>query len=409
MKCRHCNSELINTFLDLGFAPPSNAYLAFADLQKPETYFPLTIMACDSCWLVQTLDYADAEELFSESYAYFSSTSSGFLKHAQHYSEKIINRLNLDEKNFVIEIASNDGYLLKNFVEAKIPCLGVEPTDSTADAAEALGIPVLREFFGEKIASQIAIDHKKADLISGNNVYAHVPDINDFTKGLAAVLESSGTITLEFPHLMKLLEFNQFDTIYHEHFSYLSLFSVSKIFASAGLRVYDVEELSTHGGSIRVYGCHDESNIQETNAVQLMLNRELEYGMQAIDVYKNFQDDANQIKDSFLHFLIEASRSGKSIAGYGAAAKGNTLMNYAGIKTDYISFVADAAKAKQGKFLPGTHIPVYHPDRLISEQVDYIIIFPWNIADEVINDLRKKINYSTEFVTFVPELKIESI
>ena len=220
-------------------------------------------MACDSCWLVQTLDYADAEELFSESYAYFSSTSSGFLKHAQHYSEKIINRLNLDEKNFVIEIASNDGYLLKNFVEAKIPCLGVEPTDSTADAAEALGIPVLREFFGEKIASQIAIDHKKADLISGNNVYAHVPDINDFTKGLAAVLESSGTITLEFPHLMKLLEFNQFDTIYHEHFSYLSLFSVSKIFASAGLRVYDVEELSTHGGSIRVYGCHDESNIQE--------------------------------------------------------------------------------------------------------------------------------------------------
>jgi len=409
MKCRHCNSELINTFLDLGFAPPSNAYLAFADLQKPETYFPLTIMACDSCWLVQTLDYADAEELFSKSYAYFSSTSSGFLKHAQQYSEKIINRLNLDEKNFVIEIASNDGYLLKNFVEAKIPCLGVEPTDSTADAAEALGIPVLREFFGEKIASQIAIDHKKADLISGNNVYAHVPDINDFTKGLAAVLESSGTITLEFPHLMKLLEFNQFDTIYHEHFSYLSLFSVSKIFASAGLRVYDVEELSTHGGSIRVYGCHDESNIQETNAVQLMLNRELEYGMQAIDVYKNFQDDANQIKDSFLHFLIEASRSGKSIAGYGAAAKGNTLMNYAGIKTDYISFVADAAKAKQGKFLPGTHIPVHHPDRLISEQVDYIIIFPWNIADEVINDLRKKINYSTEFVTFVPELKIESI
>ena len=409
MKCRHCNSELINTFLDLGFAPPSNAYLAFTDLQKPETYFPLTIMACDSCWLVQTLDYADAEELFSKSYAYFSSTSSGFLKHAQQYSEKIINRLNLDEKNFVIEIASNDGYLLKNFVEAKIPCLGVEPTDSTADAAEALGIPVLREFFGEKIASQIAIDHKKADLISGNNVYAHVPDINDFTKGLAAVLESSGTITLEFPHLMKLLEFNQFDTIYHEHFSYLSLFSVSKIFASAGLRVYDVEELSTHGGSIRVYGCHDEANIQETNAVQLMLNRELEYGMQAIDVYKNFQDDANQIKDSFLHFLIEASRSGKSIAGYGAAAKGNTLMNYAGIKTDYISFVADAAKAKQGKFLPGTHIPVYHPDRLISEQVDYIIIFPWNIADEVINDLRKKINYSTEFVTFVPELKIESI
>ena len=409
MNCRHCNQGLEYKFLDLDFMPPSNAYLSKEELNKPELTFPLRLFVCYNCWLVQTDDYTCAEDLFTDKYAYFSSVSKNWLIHAKKYAESITREIGLTKNSFVVEVASNDGYLLKNFVAKKIPCLGIEPTASTADKAEEQEIPVCREFFGKELALQLKKEGKSADLIIGNNVFAHVPDINDFTKGLAAVLESSGTITLEFPHLMKLLEFNQFDTIYHEHFSYLSLFSVSKIFASAGLRVYDVEELSTHGGSIRVYGCHDESNIQETNAVQLMLNRELEYGMQAIDVYKNFQDDANQIKNSFLHFLIEASRSGKSIAGYGAAAKGNTLMNYAGIKTDYISFVADAAKAKQGKFLPGTHIPVYHPDRLISEQVDYIIIFPWNIADEVINDLRTKINYSTEFVTFVPELKIESI
>lgn len=409
MKCRHCNESLTNTFIDLGFAPPSNAYLENKDLQRPEKYFPLKVMVCDKCWLAQTLDYTNAADLFQEDYAYFSSTSSSFLDHASKYCKNIIKELGLTKNSFVIEVASNDGYLLKNFVEEEISCLGVEPTHSTADEAEKIGIPVLREFFGEEIGNQIAVNHQKADLIIGNNVFAHVPDINDFSKGLAAALKISGTITLEFPHLMKLLEFNQFDTIYHEHFSYLSLYSVSSIFKMAGLRVYNVEELNTHGGSIRVYGCHQNSDIKEKSSVKDMLDKESTNNMKKIDPYILLQKSAENIKDTFLQFLIDASQSGKKVAGYGAAAKGNTLMNFAGIKKDGIKFVCDAAEAKQDKYLPGTHIPICHPEKLISEPVDYIIIFPWNIADEVKQDLRKKINYATQFVTFIPELRIESI
>lgn len=408
MNCRHCNASLTNTFLDLGFAPPSNAYLEARDLQSPEKYFPLKVMVCDKCWLVQTLDYANAEDLFQRDYAYFSSTSSSFLNHASKYCENIIKALELTKNSFVIEVASNDGYLLKNFVKEEIPCLGVEPTHSTADEAEKIGIPVLREFFSEEIGNQIVVNHQKADLIIGNNVFAHVPDINDFSKGLAAALKISGTITLEFPHLMKLLEFNQFDTIYHEHFSYLSLHSVSSVFKMAGLRVYDVEELDTHGGSIRVYGCHQSSDIQDKSSVKDMLDKESFNNMQKIDPYILMQKSAEKIKNSFLQFLLDASKSDKKVVGYGAAAKGNTLMNFAGIKKDSIKFVCDAAGAKQDKFLPGTHIPIYHPEKVISEPADYIIIFPWNIADEVMEDLRSKINYPTQFVTFIPELRIES-
>ena len=408
MKCRHCNASLTNTFLDLGFAPPSNAYLEEKDLLITEKYFPLKVMVCDQCWLVQTLDYANAEDLFSEDYAYFSSTSSSFLNHAEKYCRDIIKKLALDENSFVIEVASNDGYLLKNFFSKKIPCLGIEPTHSTADVAEKIGIPVMREFFSEKVAINIAKLKQKADLIIGNNVFAHVPDINDFSKGLASVLKPDGTITLEFPHLMKLLEFNQFDTIYHEHFSYLSLHTVSTIFKMAGLKVYDVEALDTHGGSIRVYGCHQDSDIKEKSSVKNMLDKESACNMKKIDPYVLIQKSAENIKNSFLQFLLDASKAGKKVAGYGAAAKGNTLMNFAGIKRDSISFVCDAAEAKQNKFLPGTHIPIYHPEKLISEPVDYIIIFPWNIADEVKEHLRKQINYKTQFVTFIPELRIES-
>ena len=333
MKCRHCKSSLHKPFLDLGFAPPSNAYLEIDDLQSPEKYFPLKVMVCEACWLVQTLDYTNAEDLFQNDYAYFSSTSSSFLDHAAKYCKEMIKKLELSKDSYVIEVASNDGYLLKNFVKKNIPCLGIEPTDSTANAAEKIGIPVLREFFGEDIANQIIFNNQKADLIIGNNVFAHVPDINDFTKGLAVALKQSGTITLEFPHLMQLLEAKQFDTIYHEHFSYLSLHAVNNIFKAANLRVYDVEELVTHGGSIRVFGCHSDSNIRESSSVQRLLDKESSKGMITMNPYSTFQESAEKIKDTFLQFLIDASKSNKTVAGYGAAAKGNTLINFAGVKT----------------------------------------------------------------------------
>jgi hypothetical protein len=409
MNCRHCKKELTSTFLDLGTSPPSNAYLSKDDLKKEESYFPLKVMVCSNCWLVQTLDYTNAEELFSKDYAYFSSTSSSFLAHAKEYSKNIISNLSLDEESFVAEIASNDGYLLKNFIESNIPCLGIEPTDSTADAAEKLGIPVIRKFFGEKIAINLSDSGKKADLIIGNNVYAHVPDINDFTKGLSILLKPEGTITLEFPHLMKLLEFNQFDTIYHEHFSYLSLHSVTSIFNMAGLRIYNIEELPTHGGSIRVYGCHANANINEDKSVKTMLEHEYNFGITDMKIYDSFQNIAEQVKESFIKFLDNALASNKVVAGYGAAAKGNTLMNFAAIKDNSIAFVCDAAPAKQNKFLPGTHIQILHPDQLISNKVDYIIIFPWNIASEVKQQLRDKLKYKAKFVTFIPDLSIEDL
>lgn len=405
MKCRHCSAELTHVFLDLGFAPPSNAYLTKDDLTKPEKYCPLKVMVCDQCWLVQTEDYAQADELFDSEYAYFSSTSTGWLKHAKEYAEKMTQALELNEKSLVIEVASNDGYLLKNFVEKKIPCLGIEPTASTAAAAEVLGIPVLREFFGEQLGQQLAKENRQADLIAGNNVYAHVPDINDFTRGLKAALKPSGTITLEFPHLMRLIEFNQFDTIYHEHFSYLSLYTVKKIFSAAGLRIWNVEELSTHGGSLRVYGCHLDDSRQALPAVEIILKNEKERGLQNLSVYESFQEKADAIKNDFLEFLITQKKLGKKIAAYGAAAKGNTLLNYAGVKPDLLSFVCDAAIAKQGKFMPGSHIPIYEPNNLFNGSLDYVVILPWNISDEVVKQNQELKDAGVLFVTAVPELR----
>ena len=407
MKCRHCQAELEHVFLDLGFAPPSNAYLSQEALRTPETYFPLKLYVCDQCWLVQTEDYTEADELFSGDYAYFSSTSQGWLNHAASYVEAITKRLGLSRESFVIEVASNDGYLLKNFVTAGIPCLGVEPTDSTADAAEKIGIPVLREFFGTVTANQLAESGKCADLICGNNVYAHVPDINDFTEGLRIALKETGTINLEFPHLMRLIKSNQFDTVYHEHFSYLSLTSVVQIFAQAKLRVFDVEELPTHGGSLRIFGCHENDPRATDSIILVMLETEQKFGLQDLDLYKNFQQQANKVKNDFLYFLIEQKRAGKSIAAYGAAAKGNTLMNYSGIKHDLIDFVCDAATSKQGKFMPGSHIPILSPSALAQFRPDWVVILPWNIADEVIQ--QQKISaWGGKFVIAVPELKLVS-
>lgn len=404
MNCRHCSTPLEHLFLDLGFAPPSNAYLTVEDLAKPEKYYPLRVLVCDQCWLVQTEDYADAGELFDSNYAYFSSTSTSWLEHAKRYSEMITARLGLGPSSQVIEVASNDGYLLKNFLAAGIPCLGIEPTPSTATAAEALGIRVLREFFGERLGNELAADGRQADLLIGNNVFAHVPGINDFTRGLKAALKPGATITLEFPHLLRLIAENQFDTIYHEHFSYLSLHTVTRIFESAGLKVWDVEELPTHGGSLRIYGCHATDNRQPEPRVERILTEEKSAGLLTLDTYRAFQARAVKVKDDFLTFLLEQNRAGKKVAAYGAAAKGNTLLNFAGIKPDLLPFVCDAAPAKQGKFLPGSHIPIRSPEVLGNASLDFLVILPWNIADEVMAYQQTLRENGTQFVTCVPEL-----
>jgi len=406
MNCRHCSGPLRHTFLDLGFAPPSNAYLTAADLVRPEIYYPLRALVCDNCWLVQTEDYAQADELFSADYAYFSSTSSSWVAHAKAYCSLVIERFGLGPHSQVVEVASNDGYLLRNFLEAGIPCLGIEPTASTAVAAEAAGIPVLRDFFTEVLGRKLSLEGRGADLIIGNNVYAHVPDINDFTRGLAALLKPEGILTLEFPHLLQMIGNTQFDTVYHEHFSYLSLSAVERIFAAAGLRVWDVEELITHGGSLRVYGCHAVSRWETTARVVELLEREAKAGLLRLETYTTFQDRADRVKENLLAFLIEQKRKGKKVAAYGAAAKGNTLLNYAGVRPDLLPYVCDAAPAKQGKFLPGSHIPIRAPKDLRDNPPDFVLILPWNIAAEVREQLADLAEGGARFVTAIPELQI---
>jgi len=406
MKCRHCHTELELEFLDLGNAPPSNAYLKPEDLRKPEITYPLRILTCTNCWLVQTEDYAEADALFSEDYAYFSSTSKGWLKHAADYCTMITDRLGLTPDSFVVELASNDGYLLKNFVASGVPCLGIEPTKSTAEAARAIGVPVREKFFGASVGQSMADAGEKADLVLGNNVYAHVPDINDFTQGVAALLKPDGVVTFEFPHLLQLIGQNQFDTVYHEHFSYLSLFAVTSIFTAAGLRIFDVEELPTHGGSLRIYGCLKDADHAVTGAVDAVMQAETAAGLQDAATYTGFQKKADAVKDGLLRFLLDAKAKGKTVAGYGAAAKGNTLMNYAGIRPDLMPFVCDAAKAKIGQYLPASHIPILPPSALEDNRPDYLVILPWNIASEVMNQNAELAKRGTKFVVAVPELKV---
>tara|TARA_B110000027_G_scaffold49112_1_gene53716 strand:+ start:2670 stop:3893 length:1224 start_codon:yes stop_codon:yes gene_type:complete len=406
MNCRHCGKTLNHTFLDLGYAPPSNSYLKKDSLKKPEVYYPLKVSVCNKCWLVQTKDYIDVEALFSSEYAYTSSTSSSWLTHAKDYTDKMKDEFKLNANSFVIEVASNDGYLLKNFVKDGIPCLGIEPTDSTADIAEEMNIPVVRKFFSHALGKKLAKEGKKADLVIGNNVYAHVPDINDFTKGLKAILKIGGIITLEFPHLMRLIENTQFDTIYHEHFSYLSLYTVNKIFKKAGLRVLDVEEIDTHGGSLRIYGIHKNDHRKTKKAVKLLLKEEKLQGLQKLKTYQDFQLRADRIKNNLLNFLIKQKQNGKKVVGFGAAAKGNTLLNYSGIKSDLLSFIYDGAKTKQGRFMPGSHIPILSTKYLNRTKPDYVIILPWNIANEVKEQnaiLKKK---GVKFIVAVPDIKI---
>ena len=407
MNCRHCKKILQHTFLDLGFTPASNAYLSKEDLIRPEIYYPLKVRVCDNCWLVQTEDYNAADALFTSKYAYFSGTSSSWSEHVKKYTEKMINELNLNSDSYVIEIASNDGCLLKNFVESKIPCLGIEPTKSTADAAKKMGIPVLTKFFGEALGKKLAAEGKQANLVIGNNVFAHVPDINDFTRGLKAILKPGGIITLEFPHLMRLIEHTQFDTIYHEHYSYLSLFTANKIFKAAGLRIWNVEELITHGGSLRIYGCHDNDKHKTKESVSSLIQEEnMKHGLQTLQTYFNVQSRANKIKNDLLSFLIEQKKIGKKVVAYGAAAKGNTLLNYAGIKPDLLSCICDAALAKQNQFMPSSHIPIVSPEYLKTLELDYILILPWNIAKEIKQENIAFEKKGVKFVISSPHLQI---
>lgn len=406
MNCRHCAAPLQHVFLDLGTAPPSNNYLSFSELRAPELYFPLKLFVCDACWLVQTEDYSDSKDLFRADYAYFSSVSKSWLAHARAYVDAIVPRLGLDSGSFVVELASNDGYLLRNFVERKIPCVGVEPTASTADAAQQVGVTSIREFFGETLGKTLAQTGRQADLIIGNNVYAHVPDINDFTRGLKAALKPGGTITLEFPHLLNLIKLVQFDTVYHEHFSYLSLHVVQAIFAAHSLRIYDVEEVTTHGGSLRIFGCHAESPQPTSVTVSRVLDAERDTGLLRMETYRKFQALADEAKNGLLRFLLDQKKGGKSVLAYGAAAKGVTLLNYAGVRPDTLPFVSDAAASKQGKYLPGCRIPIKLPEDLLAQKPDFILILPWNIADEVRAQLAHASDWGGKFVVAIPEMRI---
>ncbi|HHC5058922.1 class I SAM-dependent methyltransferase [Aeromonas veronii] len=406
MKCRHCGTPLLHSFLELGFAPPSNAYLSVSDLSRPEVTFPLRLRVCDQCWLVQTEDFASADQLFCADYAYFSSTSTSWLAHAADYCVRMIDELSLTPKNHVVEIAANDGYLLKNFVAAGIPCLGVEPTAATATAAELLGIPIIREFFSAKLAEQMRQCDQGADLLIGNNVLAHVPDINDFCGGLKHLLNPGGTLTLEFPHLLQLLLQVQFDTVYHEHFSYLSLQTVQRILASVGLRVFHVELLATHGGSLRVFACHADEQRSVSASVAECLHQEVVAGLHQLNIYKGFQSQADRVKNSLLSFLLAQQQAGTMVAAYGAAAKGNTLLNYAGVRPDLLPYVCDAACSKQGRFMPGSHIPILPPEVLMANPPDFVLILPWNLADEISRQLAPLRAAGTRFVVAVPRLEI---
>lgn len=408
MKCRHCNLELNLSLVDLGSAPPSNAYLTKQTLQAPEKWFPLRVLVCDRCCLVQTEDFADAHELFDAEYAYFSGFSSSWLAHCDRYVADMVERFGLNAQSLAIEVAANDGYLLQYVQNRNIPCLGIEPTASTAAAARAKGIEIVEEFFGVKLAQLLVSQGKQADLTAANNVLAHVPDINDFVAGFAVLLKPQGVATFEFPHLLRLIQENQFDTIYHEHFSYLSLTAVDRIFAANGLTIFDVEEHSTHGGSLRVFAQrNDTGKHQVSSMVETLIEIEQQAGMLTTEYYTGFQAKTNKVKDDFLVFLLEAKSKRKTVAGYGAAAKGNTLMNYAGVRSDLMSFVVDRNPAKQGKFMPGSRIPIVDESYLKQLQPDYVVILPWNLRTEVMNQLSYIKDWNGSFVTAVPALQIE--
>jgi 2-polyprenyl-3-methyl-5-hydroxy-6-metoxy-1,4-benzoquinol methylase len=408
MTCRHCTSELQLRLLDLGSAPPSNAYLTADTLKAPEKWFPLRVLVCERCWLVQTEDFAQAGELFDANYAYFSSFSSSWLAHCDRLVADLSARFSLNAGSHVVEIAANDGYLLQYVQGRGIPCTGIEPTASTAAVARAKGLVIVEEFFGVRLARDLAALGKGADWIVANNVLAHVPDINDFVAGVAALLKSQGVATFEFPHLFRLIAEGQFDTVYHEHFSYLSLTAIHRIFAANGLTIFDVEEHRTHGGSLRVFAQRSDAGPHSrTPEVDRVLACESGAGMTETRYYEGFQARVDKIKNAFLGFLLEARLQGQSVAAYGAAAKGNTLMNYAGIRRDLIPFVVDRNPAKHGKYMPGSRIPVGCEALLQTSRPDYVIILPWNLKAELMQQLEYIREWGGRFVTAVPQLAVE--
>jgi hypothetical protein len=405
VKCRHCKSDLRLPFVDLGTAPPSNAYLTAEQLRTPEKWYPLRVVVCETCWLVQTEDYVGAGEMFSEDYAYFSSVSASWLNHAHDYVALLSDRLALGPQSMVAEIAANDGYLLQYVRARGIPCYGVEPTKSTAAAARQKGIDIVEAFFGKSLAAELAGQGRRADLIVANNVLAHVPDINDFVAGVAALLKPAGVATFEFPYLLNLVRENQFDTIYHEHYSYLSLTAVERIFRINGLTVTDVAHLTTHGGSIRVFAQRTDSNAPQGRAVSEMLSQERDAGATTPTFYAGFQPRVEATKYALLTFLLEQKRIGRKVGAYGAAAKGNTLLNFAGVRGDLLPYVVDRSAAKQGKYLPGSRIPIVDISHLLANRPDWVLILPWNLRSEIEAQLAAVKQWGGRFVRAVPALE----
>lgn len=407
MKCRYCGSELRLPFLDLGSAPPSNAYLTEEALRAPEVWFPLRILVCEDCWLVQTEDHACREALFTQDYAYFSSYSSAWLAHAQHYVDQMIDRFDLTDNSCLVEVAANDGYLLQYVRQAGIPCYGIEPTTSTANEARHKGIDIVERFFGVQVAQELVQAGRQADLIIANNVLAHVPDINDFVSGFSRLLRPEGVATFEFPHLLRMVQENQFDTAYHEHYSYLSLTAVQHIFAHNGLTIFDVEELPTHGGSLRVLAQRsDTGTYAQTPAVKTVLHMEVAAHMTSSGFYREFQHRAEKVKDDLVLFLMDAKRKGLKVGAYGAAAKGNTLLNFAGIRPDLLSYVVDKNPAKQGRYMPGSRIPILDEAHLKVDQPDTILILPWNLREELVAQLDYVRAWGGKFAVAVPGLQL---
>jgi SAM-dependent methyltransferase len=403
-RCRLCGAPLKQTFADLGMSPLCESYISAEQLNQMEPFYPLHTLVCHECLLVQLGEYVTPDHIFSD-YAYFSSYSDSWLCHARNYVDMIVDRLRLGPESFVVELASNDGYLLQNFVRRSIPVLGVDPAANVAEMAKLKGIPTLVRFFGEATARELVAKGKQPDLLIGNNVLAHVPALNDFVRGMKLLLKPDGAITMEFPHLLRLMEGNQFDTIYHEHFSYFSFLSAEKVFARHGLTVFDVEEIPTHGGSLRVYVRHSDDAIKPVNAsVTALRAREKKLGFERIETYASFQERVKETKRKLLEFLIAARWDRKSVAGYGAPGKGNTLLNYCGIRSDLLDYTVDRNPYKQGKFLPGTHIPIYAPEKLAETRPDFVLILPWNLRDEIVQQLSFVRTWGGRFVVPIPEV-----
>ena len=407
-RCRFCGTVLQHTFVDLGMSPLCESYLQLDQLNQMEPFYPLHVYVCENCFLVQLEEYVSAEEIFSE-YAYFSSYADSWVQHAKDYTETVVERFRLDQRSYVVEIASNDGYLLQHFVAKGIPVLGIEPAANIVEAAIDKGISTVVKFFGEKTARELVAEGKRPDLLVGNNVLAQVPDLNDFVKGMKILLSPQGIITMEFPHLMRLVEGNQFDTIYHEHFSYFSFVTIKKVFGAHDLTIFDVEELSTHGGSLRIYARHTDDGSKPVGpGITELRAREEATGLTRLEYYFSFAERVKETKRKLLDFLIRAKRERKSIAGYGAPGKGNTLLNYCGIGTDFLDYTVDRNPYKQGKFLPGTHIPIFHPDKIKETKPDYVLILPWNFKDEIMEQVGYIRDWGGQFVVPIPKVKIYS-